>query len=283
MEEKKFTVNNGIENFGPLEFQVILDMVAGDQLKATDQLFLEETNQWILICQHPEFAKNFKAKQIPKPTEELTEAATVVAPVAAAPMINDTVVIPPEPMSTEMDWFILKGESRQGPFGFTDVIKMLQQKVLFEYDYVWRQGMESWTRVAQLPDFSPDRIRAVMKTKEAKSEEVFFRRKFARLKYNCSIVAHDNKNFWSGHTTELGEGGAGIVIENAMIMPGQSVYLHFKPGESTKSFNVLCEVVSKKYLKNIKDRNAPMVYGVKFINIPKSEKDIIKSMSSEAA
>jgi hypothetical protein len=178
-----------------------------------------------------------------------------------------------------MSWYILRGEERQGPFEFTDVVRLLQEKIIFEYDFVWRNGMENWIRIAEVQDFSPDAIRSVLKA----DKDIFVRRKHARLMYECPLVAHDNKSFWPGYTLEISEGGAGVVIENAMLLPSQNIYLHFKPGSHTKPFNVLCEVVSKKYIQNVKDRLDPMVYGVKFINIPKQEKDLIKVLSLQAA
>lgn len=178
-----------------------------------------------------------------------------------------------------MEWYVLRGEERQGPFDHSDIIKFLQEKIIFEYDFVWKAGMENWVRIAELNDFKPEAIREVLKLEK----DLFVRRKHVRMMYECPVVAHDNKNYWTGYTIEISEGGAGVVIENAMLMPSQNIYLHFKPGTHTKPFNVLCEIVSKKYIPNVKDSREPMVYGVKFINIPKSEKDLIRALSAQAA
>lgn len=271
----KYFVNNGTTNLGPFSFEEILTKVKAGELKTSYTVFMHEEGNWIPIQQHPEFVKfnlsqnkQYKVELPPLPVTKKQEPVEAVAKTSA-------------PASSGIgDWYILKNGERKGPFAFIEVVKQLQEKACFEYDYAWRQGLENWTRLAEISDFHPENIRRLMKSDVTKGQDVFFRRKHARVGYECPIIAHDNKSFWSGYTIEIGEDGAGIVIENAMLMPGQNVYLHFKAGPQTKAFNVLCEIVSKKYIKNVRNVYTPMIYGVKFINIPKQEKDLIKSLSA---
>ncbi len=128
------------------------------------------------------------------------------------------------------------------------MIRMLQEKSVFEFDFVWCQGLEAWKRIAEIPAFYADAIRKVFDNTKA-NDTLFFRRHHPRNRYECEIIVHDNNRVWKGKAVELSEGGAGVIIENAMILPGQNIYLHFKPGIITKPFNVLCEVVSKRYMK----------------------------------
>src|SRR5579863_5244605 len=102
--------------------------------------------------------------------------------------------------------------------------------------------MESWKLIAELPDFAPEKIREMLDKNQKTQAQIFHRRRFRRFNYECPVIAHDNAQVWKGKTVELSEGGAGVVMENAMLLPGQNVYLHFKPGDSSKPFNVLCEI-----------------------------------------
>lgn len=259
MSSRKYFINTGNQNIGPYDFEKINDLIKQNQLKASDRLYLDDQDKWIMISEHPEFKK-----------QKLVSVATTIEPVAPKKLVIE---------QTSGQWFALRGQERQGPFEYSDIVRLLQEKVLFEYDFVWTPGMESWSRIAEVDSFSPESIRQHMKA----DKDIFVRRKHMRLMYECPLVAHDNKGFWGGYTIELSEGGAGVAIENALLMPGQSIYLHFKPGSHTKPFNVLCEVVSKKYIKNVKIKDTAMVYGVKFINIPKQEKELIRALSAQAA
>jgi hypothetical protein len=255
---KKFFVNNGGQNLGPFDLEMIFQKVSDEELKATDHIYLEDKDEWILICQHPEF----------KPI------AKVEAPIAE---------LPQETGISNDEWFVLKGKNRYGPYPYAEMIKMLQDKIIFEFDYTWRQGLSNWLRLAEVEEFAADRVRTMIhELGKSSVAEVFSKRKHPRSSYECPVVIHDNTRVWKGKSIEVSEGGAGLIMENAMILPGQSVYLHFKPGPNSKPFNVLCEVVSKRYVKGIKDKNTPIVYGIKFINIQKQDKDELKTLSAAA-
>ena len=70
-------------------------------------------------------------------------------------------------------------------------------------------------------------------------------------------------------------------MQNAMIVPGQNLYLHFKPGDEVPPFNAVCEVVSKSFTKGVKKRDAKVQYGLKFVNIVPGAKKAIKEYVSK--
>src|SRR5688572_18152546 len=75
MGAKKFFVNNGGQNVGPFPLEDILEKVAQGKFQATDHIYLDDRDDWILICQHPEFLKKFTKNAPSKPLE--TEVAQV--------------------------------------------------------------------------------------------------------------------------------------------------------------------------------------------------------------
>ena len=80
-------------------------------------------------------------------------------------------------------------------------------------------------------------------------------------------MVHDNKKVWKGQGFEISSGGAGIIMEHSMIVPGQVLYLHFKPADVVPPFNAVVEVVSKRFLKGVKHKDQTIHYGVKFTSI----------------
>lgn len=179
-------------------------------------------------------------------------------------------------------WFVLKGEKNFGPFSYLDLIKMLQEKSLFGFDFVWREGMDSWVRVGECDLFSTHHIRQLYASGSKDVENAFIKRKSNRALYDCPILVHNNERVWKGRSVELSEGGAGIEVRNALLVPGQKIYVHFSEGQGIRSFNVLSEIVSKRYLKDLKSKSAPIVYGVKFINLDKLEREEIKAIKTAA-
>lgn len=248
MQTQFYVYINGQQE-GPLSVKEVEHKLKAGEMAPSDFIYVEEKSDWISVV---DFAP-------------LTEHAKKASPKIAKPPKTENVSAS-EGMGEE-EWYTLKGENRYGPFAFADLIRMLQEKSLFEYEYVWRSGMATWQRVAEVEEFKADKIRNLKNSGEKGVSELFFRRRHKRARFDGSIIIHNNKQVWKGQSIEISAGGAGLVIENTMIIPGQTLFLHFKPGEGVPPFNAVCEVVSKRFLKGIKHKEQSIHYGVKFTNI----------------
>jgi hypothetical protein len=155
---------------------------------------------------------------------------------------------------------------------------MLQNKSLYEFDYIWKLGLNSWTQISQTSEFSSENIRSIHESQDLDISEIFFRRRHLRAKFGSSLIVHNSKSVFKGISLEISAGGAGIVLENSGIQPGQSLFLHFKPGEGVPPFNAICQVVSKQSLVSSKDTKTTQVkYGVRFTSISTQVRDSIES------
>ncbi len=248
MQSEFYIYVNG-KQMGPYPMGDVVKMMEARQVDPSDYIYVEEKADWIFLMDY-EPLKNqgvpVGSKKANSKREDDSERIEATDP---------------------HEWYILKGENRTGPFAFIDLVKMLQEKSLYEYEYVWRPGMDSWQRVAEVADFKPDKIRDLKRSKDTSLTEVFFRRRHARAQFGGSIVVHDNKRVWKGHGFEISSGGAGIVMEHSLLVPGQVLYLHFKPADVVPPFNAVVEVVSKRFLKGVKHKDQTIHYGVKFTSI----------------
>jgi hypothetical protein len=106
--------------------------------------------------------------------------------------------------------------------------------------------------------------------------DVFFRRKHPRLKYEGIVIVHDNQSVWKGLGVEVSLDGAGVVMEDSSIHPGEILYLHFKTWQKIPAFNVTCEVMSKRFVEAVTDKNKPIRYGLSFKEIKEEAKSILQ-------
>lgn len=306
--QKQFYLSRNGKELGPWNLGQIYELVKSGQLEAGDYIFDDGKQDWVPIHDYAPLAE-FLGNSTNRAIVE-TPSTPVESKVTSAKRSNSN----SHETNTSNDshnnenhkendnhgehhansesrtttnpddeWYVLKWDNRYGPFAMVDVVKMLQDKSVFEFDYVWKPGFESWTRIAELPQFAADQIRGLKSSKMPELSEVFFRRRHARTKYNGSIVIHDNHGVWKGESFEVSEGGAGVIINNALLLPGQKLFLHFKPGDGVPSFNATCEVVSKKYIKGVKNKEAPICYGVKFIEINGEIQKALREYTSRVA
>ncbi len=270
MMQTKFIVTNAGRNIGPFKIDEILTQLESSELNWMEYLYDEAAKDWILIIQHPIFAEKFNAGW------GRPQAQPIV--VEAKGFKN------PSNKLSEKEWYILREGNNYGPYSFLEVIQMLQEKALYEYDYVWNQELPAWRRIAELAEFTPETIKNLKNSGDTTVAEIFFRRRHARAQYGCSLILHDNKSIYKGHSVEISVGGAGIVIPSQILQPGQTVFLHFQPGDGVPPFNALCHVVSKQFVKSFPGKPAEGVtvkYGVRFTSISQNIRESIKSFTEE--
>lgn len=255
--QRQFYVSHDGQVIGSYSPEDILKKVTAGELQITDYIYDESKGDWVLMV----------------------EAAELQSMMQTVPKKQESVQVS-HPIPAIDEWFVLKGENQTGPFPFKDLIAMLQEKVIFEFDYIWKQGMESWKRIAEMTEFSPENIKS-LKEQSHDFRAIFFRRKFKRREFSGTLIIHDNKKVWHGKGLEISEAGAGLVMYNAMILPGQTLYVHFRPSTQVPAFNALVEVVSKKYVKGANSPESAINYGVRFVRIQEEAKKSLQSFVSE--
>jgi hypothetical protein len=267
MAKQYYLSSNGTQH-GPFALEAVIQKIEAREHQWTDYVFDEDVGDWMLLLEHPEFSASLAAKP-------------PVAP-PAQPSTEENVVSLSGAMK-DKEWFILKGGNNYGPFCQLEIIQMLQEKTLFEYDYIFHSKLNAWKCVAEIEDFSSENIRKVKESGDSDVSEVFFRRRHARASYGASLIVHNNMKVFRGKALEISAGGAGVLINSQDLQPGQSLFLHFQPGEGVPPFNAVCQIVSKQFVRDASGADEPVKYGVKFTTLSQSVRDSIKTYTTTKA
>jgi hypothetical protein len=264
------SLNGG--HVGPYSVETIVQKIEAGEHVWTDYVYCEAKADWVVIMEHPSFADKFQASSVKTPEIDVGEHTVINA---AAPKHDEKY--------KEKAWYILKEDNNYGPFSKLELVQMLQEKTMFEYDYIWHSKLNAWKRVAEVEEYSPESIRAMKGSGLTEIAEVFFRRRHARASYGCSLIVHNNKTVFKGRSMEISSGGAGILIDNPNLQPGQNLFLHFQPGDGVPPFNAVCTVVSKQMVNDTKSALDSVKYGVKFTSISQSVRESIRQFAQKAA
>lgn len=256
MNKSYFLSKNG-QPSGPFSVFELKAKLESKDLSWTDYVVSEGSSEWEMVLSHPDFAKWAVEMVAPPPSE---------APASL-----------PEHLKAKA-WYMLKDGDNHGPFSQLEIVKMLQKKEIYDFDYLWQESFSQWKQISEIPEFSSESIVQLLNTPEVEKEEIFFRRRHSRATYDTSLVIHNNKSVFKGKSMEIGAGGAGVLIENMVINPGQTLFLHFKPGSGVPPFNAVCEVVSKRLIEG-----SLYKYGVKFVNITQATRESIQSYATVKA
>lgn len=251
----KYLVSRQGHAAGPFAIDEIVDKVKAKELDMFDYIFDEAKDDWVLLMEFPAVAAKLKSNKPPRPNVSATPNAS--SPVTAAATTET-----PAKTSEGEEWYVLKGENRFGPFTYLDVVKMLQQKVVFPFDLTWNAKLENWRRLIELKEFQTDTIRNLF-SKSPQTKEVFASRRFPRKPFGGRVIVHDNLTIWKGEGCEISKGGVSINMSNSLVVPGQHVFVHFRQDGNWPAFNAVCEVVSKKFVND----HSPVQYGLRFLSL----------------
>jgi len=256
---KKYMLSKNGSEMGPFSLSEVLSLITKREVELFDYIFDEAAQDWILLTEHADVTTGLKANK-PKSQPKIVQAPTADATPAskkAAPVQNGV---------HEVEWFVMKGESQFGPFQMKDLIQLMQEKSLYEFDFVWNASMADWKRLAEIPEFSKEKIKNLVA--QSGTKEAFFKRSHARQPFESKVIVHNGKDYWVACGKEISDGGMGIFVKDAMIVPGQILHFHVKEQNGQPAFNVTGEVVSKQYMD--KTRHQKIEYGVKFLREEKS-------------
>ncbi|MGZ3772626.1 MAG: PilZ domain-containing protein [Pseudobdellovibrionaceae bacterium] len=172
------------------------------------------------------------------------------------------------PTTTNSDqWYILRGEMKFGPYDYRSLISMLQAGELLDYNYVWAPHLENWTLVSELQEFSKDRLCLLLTTKDPLAS-AFKTREWPRVNLATPIYAHNDNNFFDGHTVSVSEKGALVLLNDLLLLPGEKILLHFRNSEmNPQNFNVLCEIIRKNFSKQRLNVKSGLHYAVRFLSV----------------
>jgi hypothetical protein len=276
-KQKEYFVSHLGQHMGPWTLDEIAQRMSEHQLIATDFIYDEHSADWVALNKHEALleliSKAFKPTAIPlkevQPTAKPLEIQSKSEPeliVEATPERRKISEHPENPSLNE-SWFVQKETHRFGPLTSIGVVKALQEKTIYDYEFIWREGMGEWIRIAEHPDFSVENIRELISKPSVK--QVFIKREHPRITFMNEVMVHDDNSLWMGQAYQGGEGGSGLIIQNATLQPGQVVKLHFAAHDGLSAFNVSGEIVSKKFVKELKNKKTPVPYGVKFVGLDK--------------
>lgn len=272
-----YMVSRNGETLGPWAIDVIAQKLAMAELAVTDFAWDEKANDWVTLMEFGELKTYLHSRKPKAPAPRVAIAtATTVESVARPTLVTETEAI-------QEEWYVSRGQQKFGPFSYLGVIKALQDKSVFEFDYIWTAGMDTWIRIAEHEKFATETIRTLLQNtvKSPELVEVFAQRKHPRLLLENDVLVHDNSSVSAGRMVEASVGGSGLIVKNSTLVPGQTVNVHFASIQGLPAFNAVGEVVSKKYVRSARDRRAPIHYGIRFVKMDSAAELRVKNFFKE--
>lgn len=166
------------------------------------------------------------------------------------------------------EWYIVRNEKKYGPYSIDEMIQLRQQRKLFEYDLVWKQGLRQWKPLIQTEEFSAQSM--IERSLRAETCDVFNRRQWPRVKKEVSILVHNDKNLWPAKTLNISVGGALVELNSPFLHPDDKIHLHFQNKEKHSTrFSCIGTITGKRHTHERLNVSSSIQYNVRF-----DEKDL---------
>jgi len=172
-------------------------------------------------------------------------------------------------------WYVLNQNRKQGPYTYAQMIEFVQKSEILDYQYVWAPHLSEWTVLAEVDDFSKDRmIRLIEKAEKLP----FYQRTVPRVALKLEIFAHNFHKAFDGTCYSLSENGGYFLLNEPLLQTGHKLQVHFptQSGNST-AFNVNCEVKVKKFSKTRLNSKSGLHYVLLF-SPEQSAKSTLKNL-----
>ena len=270
-------VSKNGQTLGPWTVEEIAQKLASGEIAITDFAWDDSSTQWVSLLEFAELKTHLQARKPAAPPKPSAKAPDVKVDVKAS--AKPTVVGSSMSEDEAIQWYVTRGQQKFGPFNYFGVVKALQDKSIFEFDYIWKEGMEGWVRLAEHEKFNAEAIRGLLSTLEEKKAhaDVFAQRRHARLPIENDVLINDNQSVSPGRMVEGSVGGTGLIIKNSTLIPGQLIHVHFSSLDGLPAFNAIGEIVSKKYTRSARDSRAPIHYGVRFVKMDPAAEERVKN------
>jgi len=136
------------------------------------------------------------------------------------------------------EWFIQSGDRTLGPYTRDELIRMKQNKQLFDHDYVWADHLPGWIRVYFLAELKID-----------DKEPNINRRKHPRFKVDLECFISNPLYAYHGQIKSLSQGGLEVEARHPHLQIGQEVTLLSKPSPThPEGFVKRGRVVNKQFI-----------------------------------
>jgi hypothetical protein len=280
-------VSRNGDTYGPWTVEVIAEKLAMGEIAITDFAWDDVSTEWVSLLEFGElkaYLQTLRPTAPPKINSDQQSLKRVEKPATSSRGAASVATFSSMSDDDAIQWYVTRGQQKFGPFNYFGVVKALQDKSIFEFDYIWKEGMDNWVRLAEHDKFNGENIRKLLASLEQKkahgevlATEIFAKRRHARMWIENDVLINDNQSVSPGRMVEGSAGGSGLIIKNSTLIPGQLIHVHFSSLDGLPAFNAIGEIVSKKFSRGARDARAPIHYGIRFVKMDPAAEERVKN------
>lgn len=137
---------------GPFEHPKLRTMVQSGQLSRV-HLVSPDSQNWQRASDFPELFESNRPVQKVEPAEPRSSQGTQYSQGPSEPSQSSPAARASQTPG-DLWYYSINGEEVPDPVSKMQLMNLIRQKVVYSHDMVWRQGLEQWTRISNIPELS---------------------------------------------------------------------------------------------------------------------------------
>lgn len=276
-----YYLTTGKQKLGPLSEKNIIDGVRSGKISLFDMILNNQTGEWMMLAQHPDFSDLDPANDSNSSSEYGDHLAVgLISDHESDEKLDLPDFITPDnfPILTPVYWYE-KDRSDQR-LKYLDVLELIHSQKLSEQSLISKNPHGPWQPVINWDEFSPKSLEDYKRASNEDLPDVHIRRKSQRFNCGKVFVALSKKGTgFQIFCADISKTGLGFLVRAAKCDLNDELMIKFDDKLQDSKFDAKGIVVSIRKVKLPGANDIYIRYGVRFTALSEAGKKFILSVT----
>lgn len=281
----EYYLTSGKRKIGPLSERQILDGVRSGKINLFDMILNQQTNEWMMLMQHPDFSDIETNVDSASGSEHDHDDSQVIIGLIPGDITENTVphgLRLQEPILNSVYWY----EKDQGTrrLKYLEVLSLIHQHKLSEQSLIAKSPQGPWQRLIDWEEFSPKSLKEFKEATDTALPDVHMRRKSAR--YECGkvfVLMGQQQGGFQVFCPDISKSGMAFIVREEKAKLNESMMVKFADNMGNGKFDAKGLVVSARKVKLPGSDNIYIRYGLRFTHLSEAGKAFILETMKESS
>ena len=271
-----YYLTTGKSKLGPLSEKNVIDGVRSGKISLFDMILNNQTGEWMMLAQHPDFSDLDASGD----EQENQETETHQAVGLISDQVNEDAELPefitPDsfPLLTPVYWY--EKEKSHQRLKYLEVLSLIHSHKLSEQSLISKNPQGPWAPLIDWEEFSPQSLENFKQASNEQLPEIHVRRQSPRFNSGKVFVALSKKGTgFQIFCPDISKGGLAFLVRAAKCDLNEELMIKFDDKLEDGKFDAKGVVVSVRKARLPGADNVYVRYGVRFTALSENGKKFI--------
>lgn len=269
---KEYFLSNSQKGVGPLSEKDIVKGVRSGKISVFDLILNQQTNQWVMLLQHPDFSDIGDAS-----SEEDSDQKQMIGLIDegsfTAPAVNVAISKQEVPELEPVFWF--RQDDPKTAYRFLQMLSLINNGKVLEHSLVGQSPQGPFRRLVEWDDFSESSRESFKKVANINIPDLKLRRRHPRKVCAQNFLVLSEGRLLRVLCSDMSQSGMSLLVRSDLLKNQETVVIKFKDALEDKTFDAKGVVISARRVR-LAGHEQPFVrFGIRFTHLTSSGRDFL--------